>query len=81
VFSVLFLLVVILVVLNMQLKTARLALGQLNVNLEAQVQERTEKLSIANTKLTAEITERKQVEAQICHMATHDFLTNLPKVK
>lgn len=80
-FSVLLLLVVILVALNMQLKTARLALGQLNVNLEAQVQERTEKLRIANTALTAEITERKQMEERLRHMATHDFLTGLPTLR
>ncbi|MFO0752517.1 MAG: EAL domain-containing protein [Thermodesulfovibrionales bacterium] len=43
-----------------------------------QAEERTEELSAANRLMLQEIGERKRVEEQIKHQASHDFLTGLP---
>ena len=60
----LLLLIVFLLGVTRQLNRTRLALAQLNVSLETQVQERTAMLNQTNTQLQDEITERKQADAQ-----------------
>ncbi len=50
----------------------------LTTNLEQQVVERTEQLSLANEKLVYELTERKRMEKHLVYSALHDPLTNLP---
>jgi|GEM_PF-5302685 len=62
VFMGLILLMVYLIYLNRQLNKTRLALSQLNINLETQVQDRTERLNTANMVLRSEITERERAK-------------------
>lgn len=47
-------------------------------HLEEIVGERTTELITANVQLQQEIAERKQAEAQLKHLATHDYLTGIP---
>lgn len=47
-------------------------------NLEELVIERTAELNSVNDQLCREIAERKQAEAQLKHLATHDYLTSVP---
>jgi diguanylate cyclase (GGDEF)-like protein/PAS domain S-box-containing protein len=46
--------------------------------LEVRVQERTAELAGANSRLQAEIDDRRQAEQQVRYMAYHDILTGLP---
>ncbi len=62
---VLLLLIVFLLGLTRQLNRTRLALAQLNANLETQVQERTELLNRTNTQLQDEISEHKRTEEKL----------------
>ncbi len=64
-FIFLVLLVVFLIILTKKLNKTRLALSDLNTNLEAQVQKRTEQLSSANNALKSEILERKRIEENL----------------
>jgi diguanylate cyclase (GGDEF)-like protein/PAS domain S-box-containing protein len=63
--AILLTLVMVLISVTRRLNIARLELSRLNTNLENQVQERTAALSQANHDLHLEITERKQVEADL----------------
>ncbi|WP_192902980.1 EAL domain-containing protein [Pelotomaculum propionicicum] len=47
-------------------------------HLEEIVDERTTELKTANEQLQQEIAERKQAEAQLKYLATHDYLTGIP---
>lgn len=47
-------------------------------HLEEIVDKRTTELITANEQLQQEIAERKQAEAQLKHLATHDYLTGIP---
>ncbi len=62
---ILLFLVVYLLGLTRQLNRTRLALADLNANLETQVQERTELLHRTNTQLQDEVTEREKAEQQL----------------
>jgi diguanylate cyclase (GGDEF)-like protein/PAS domain S-box-containing protein len=53
-------------------------LKKTNDELEQKVHERTVELQISNLSLQKEITERKNIEAQLQYAATHDSLTSLP---
>jgi PAS domain S-box-containing protein len=67
-FAVLIILVIFLLLLTRKLSKTRLALANLNVNLEAQVQERTATLGQTNRHLENEITERKHAEEKLIHI-------------
>ena len=75
--AVLSLLVIFLLILTRQLNRTRLALTELNLNLEDQVQERTATLSQTNILLQDEITERVRLEDELRHQATTDALTGI----
>jgi len=75
--AVLSLLVIFLLVLTQQLNRTRLALTELNLNLESQVQERTATLSQTNILLQDEINERVRLEDELRHQATTDTLTGI----
>jgi diguanylate cyclase (GGDEF)-like protein/PAS domain S-box-containing protein len=47
-------------------------------HLEETVEERTTDLRTVNEQLQQEIAERRQAEAQLKHLATHDYLTGIP---
>lgn len=57
---------------------AQVALAEYRETLESRVAERTEELATANLRLQAEITERRNAEQRIWHVANHDALTGLP---
>jgi len=75
--TVLSLLVIFLLVLTRQLNRTRLALTELTLNLENQVQERTATLSQTNILLQDEINERVRLEDELRHQATTDTLTGI----
>ena len=75
--AVLSLLVIFLLFSTRQLNRTRLALTELNLNLEDQVQERTATLSQTNTLLQDEINERVRLEDELRHQATTDTLTGI----
>jgi diguanylate cyclase (GGDEF)-like protein/PAS domain S-box-containing protein len=59
-------------------RAAQEALLQARNQLELRVRERTTELALANALLQQEIEERRQIEAQVRHLANHDALTELP---
>ncbi|MBP0026761.1 EAL domain-containing protein [Roseofilum sp. Guam] len=63
---------------QLQLKAAQTQLKDLNLQLEARVQERTQELQTTNQALTQEIQERKRIQQKLLDMALHDSLTGLP---
>ncbi len=63
---------------QLELRTAKQQIQQLNAQLEARVQERTHQLEQALTDLQREATERQRVQAQLLDLALHDLLTGLP---
>ncbi|HBQ99532.1 MULTISPECIES: EAL domain-containing protein [unclassified Roseofilum] len=63
---------------QLQLKAAQTQLKDLNLQLEARVQERTQELQTTNQVLTQEIQERKRIQQKLLDMALHDSLTGLP---
>jgi diguanylate cyclase (GGDEF)-like protein len=63
---------------QLNLRLAQVEIRQLNLELEARVQQRTAQLEAANQQLMAEIQERQQVEAQLRQLVLHDRLTGLP---
>jgi diguanylate cyclase (GGDEF)-like protein len=73
------LLLALLVVLGItrKLNRTRLALAELNANLEGQVHERTQALVQTNTLLQDEIVERRHLEGELKRLATQDELTGL----
>ncbi len=75
--AILSLLVIILLIVTRRLNRTRLALADLNLNLENQVQERTATLSQTNILLQDEITERTRLEDELRHQATTDTLTGI----
>lgn len=75
--AVLSLLVIFLLFLTRQLNRTRLALANLNLNLEDQVQERTATLNQTNILLQDEINARVRLEDELRHQATTDTLTGI----
>ncbi|MGB3517168.1 MAG: EAL domain-containing protein [Elainellaceae cyanobacterium] len=63
---------------HLNLRNLQQRLRSLNDELEERVRQRTAELEGLNQTLQAEITERKQIEARLQHLAWHDPLTNLP---
>ncbi len=63
---------------QLALQDAQHKIISLNAKLEMRVQERTQQLEIANQELMQEISERKQLQQQLLHLALHDRLTGLP---
>jgi diguanylate cyclase (GGDEF)-like protein/PAS domain S-box-containing protein len=59
-------------------REAEEALQNAKDELERRVHERTNELTVANTRLQKEIYERVQAEQRIWHVAHHDALTGLP---
>jgi diguanylate cyclase (GGDEF)-like protein len=63
---------------QLKLKATQNELKELNLQLEARVQERTQELQETNQALTQEIQERKRIQQKLLDMALHDSLTGLP---
>lgn len=62
---------------HLNLRFAQAEIAHLNQSLEQRVHERTAELEKANTELQQEIAERRQAQAELLYMATHDSLTGL----
>ena len=75
--AILSLLVIFLLVVTRQLNRTRLALSNLNLNLEDQVQERTATLNQTNLRLQDEINVRVRLEDKLRHQAMTDTLTGI----
>ncbi|MEH2372221.1 EAL domain-containing protein [Nostoc sp.] len=63
---------------HQKLEQAEEALRIAHDQLETRVRERTAELAKINQELLIEVTERKRVESQLLHLASHDALTGLP---
>ncbi|MEH2421692.1 MAG: EAL domain-containing protein [Nostoc sp.] len=63
---------------QLALRSARLEILKLNVELEHRVKQRTGELEKALEKLQEEITSRQKLQSQLLDMALHDSLTGLP---
>jgi diguanylate cyclase (GGDEF)-like protein len=63
---------------NQELQNSQIQLQDAHAKLEHRVVQRTEELRKINTRLHAEIEERKRAEEQLAHDALHDALTGLP---
>jgi two-component system cell cycle response regulator len=75
--AILSLLVIFLLIVTRQLNRTRLALVDLNLNLEDQVQERTATLNQTNLLLQDEINAHIRLEDELRHQATTDVLTGI----
>jgi diguanylate cyclase (GGDEF)-like protein len=63
---------------QLALRSARLEILKLNVELEHRVKQRTEELEKALQKLQQEINSRQKLQSQLLDIALHDSLTGLP---
>ncbi|MEH2237944.1 two-component system response regulator [Nostoc sp.] len=63
---------------QLALRSARLEILKLNVELEDRVKQRTGELEKALQKLQKEITSRQKLQSQLLDIALHDSLTGLP---
>jgi diguanylate cyclase (GGDEF)-like protein len=63
---------------QLALRSARLEILKLNVELEYRVQERTRKLETTLQELREEINYRQKLQSQLLDIALHDSLTGLP---
>lgn len=63
---------------QLALRSARLEILKLNVELEHRVKQRTGELEKALEKLQEEITSRQKLQSQLLDIALHDSLTGLP---
>ncbi|MEH1975079.1 MAG: EAL domain-containing protein [Nostoc sp.] len=63
---------------QLALRSARLEILKLNIELEHRVKQRTEELEKALQKLQQEINSRQKLQSQLLDIALHDSLTGLP---